>query len=61
MHLTKLDLAILVTNLLAFGAIGVVTAFRGPSVPAVLLAIGTGGLSVAKIAKAVCSKAADSA
>jgi hypothetical protein len=56
MNLTKLDFAILCSNLFALGGIIVLIALRGPSGPAVLLAIGAGGMSAAKIGKAICAK-----
>ena len=53
MNLTKLDLALLCTNLLVLGALIVLMLLRGPSGPTVLLAMGAFGMSVAKIGKAI--------
>jgi hypothetical protein len=55
MRLTKVEMLFLCTNLIALGGLLVLMALRGPSVPAVLLAIGACGAAVAKIGKAMSS------
>ena len=61
MNLTKLDLTILCSNLIALGGLIVLMELRGPRVPAVVLAVGAGGMSIAKIGKALVQKPADAA
>ena len=56
MNITRVALAFLCLNLIVLGGIMVLMALRGPSVPAVLLAIGAAGMAVAKIGKAVSAK-----
>ena len=50
--MTKLDITLLSSNCLVLGALLVLMALRGPSVPAVLLAIGAAGMAVSKLGQA---------
>lgn len=54
-HLSRFNLAILITNLICFGACLVLLAVRGPNAPLLLLAIGTFGVSMAKIGRGFIS------
>jgi hypothetical protein len=58
MNLTKLDLFLLSTNLIVFGGLAVLILLRGPSVPSVLLAAGSGLTAFAKLCKAFTSNPA---
>jgi hypothetical protein len=60
MYLSKVELAFLGLNLFVLGALFVLMALRGPSVPAILLAVGTAGMALAKIGKQVVPQADDS-
>ena len=53
MTLSKLDLFLLSTNLIALGGLVVLIILRSPSVPSVLLAVGALGMAIAKIGKAL--------
>ena len=46
------DLTLLLINVLALGAVLVLIAVRGPSVPLVLLAIGAAGMAIGKLGRA---------
>ena len=52
MRITKLDLFLLCTNLFVLGGLLVLMALRGPSAPAVLLAIGAAGMAISKLGQA---------
>jgi hypothetical protein len=56
MNLTKMEFGFLCLNVFIFGGLVVLIALRGPSVPAILLAVGAAGMAVAKIVKALGSK-----
>ena len=60
MRISKLDLFLLCTNLIALGGMGVLIALRGPSGPSVLLAAGAALMVVAKIGKSFSCKNAQS-
>jgi hypothetical protein len=55
--MSKLDIALLCSNCLVLGGLMVLMALRGPSVPAVLLAIGAAGMAISKLGKAFCLSA----
>ena len=59
MKMTKLDLSLLCINLFVLGGLLVLMMLRGPSVPAVLLAIGTAGMAIGKLGKAFASRMKD--
>ncbi len=61
MRLTKVELTFLCLNLIVLGGLLVLIALRGPSVPAILLGVGTAGMALAKIGKAFSSQVDDSA
>ena len=52
MRITKLDMFLLCTNLIVLGGLIVLMALRGPSVPAVLLAVGAAGMAISKLGQA---------
>ncbi len=54
-RLSRFELAILIINLICFGACLVLLAMRGPSVPLALLTVGTFGVSAAKIGRGIVS------
>jgi hypothetical protein len=56
MKLTNVGLALLCLNLIVLGGLLVLIALRGPSVPAILLAVGTAGMAVAKIRRALTAR-----
>ena len=55
MKLSKVDLFLLSTNLVALGGLLVLITLRVPSWPSVLLAIGAAGAAAAKLGKAFSS------
>jgi hypothetical protein len=57
MNITKFDLSLLCLNLFVLGGLVVLMALRGPSVPAVLLAIGAAGMAIGRAGKAFASPA----
>lgn len=56
---TMLDAVLVATNLLAFAALCTLMLLCGPTVPAILLAIGAGGIAAGKIGAAVARRERD--
>ena len=51
MKTNRLDIGLLFVNVFCLGGLVVLMALRGPSVPAVLLAIGAAGMAVGRIGR----------
>jgi hypothetical protein len=56
MNIAKTELGLLCLNLVVLGGILVLIALRGPSIPAVLLAVGSAGGAIAKVSKALIAQ-----